>query len=83
MNPTQSTSLTESFTPPSSVTSTPSSGTNLGSLVMTARPEPLWGSSSRALARAYSSSMRGMTSVSMKRLMNVDFPVLTGPTTPM
>ena len=46
--PTQSTSRTDMWVPPSMVSSTASSGTNLGSAVITVRPEPLWGSSSRA-----------------------------------
>ena len=50
---------------------------------MMVRPEPLWGSSSRARSRRYTFSMLGMTMVSMNRLMKVDYPVRTGPTTPM
>ena len=61
---------------------TASSGTNFGSEVMIVLPEPLCGSSSLARSRAYSLSMFGMTIVSVKRLIKVDFPVLTGPTTP-
>ena len=60
-----------------------SSGTNFGSAVMMVFPEPLCGSSSRALALRYSLSIRGITMDSIKRLMNVDFPVRTGPTTPI
>ena len=74
---------TEKAPPPSMAISTASSGTNLGSAVITVRPEPLWGSSSRARWRRNSSSMLGMTMVSMNRLMKVDFPVRAGPTTPM
>ena len=62
---------------------TASSGTNFGSAVIMVLPEPLCGSSSRARSLAYSSSMFGMTSVSIKRFINVDLPVLTGPTTPI
>ena len=51
MYPTQSMSRTENVTPSSMRTSTASSGTNLGSAVMMVRPEPLWGSSSRARSR--------------------------------
>ena len=73
---------TENRAPPA-VICTASSGTNFGSLVMTVRPEPLWGSSSLARSRRYTSSMPGSTRVSMKRLMKVDLPVRTGPTTPI
>ena len=83
MYPTQSMSRTWKAPPPSMETVTASSGTNLGSAVMMVRPEPLWGSSSRARSRRYTFSMLGMTMVSMNRLMKVDFPVRTGPTTPM
>ena len=76
-------SRTEKAAPPSSVTWAASSGTNLGSAVMMVRPEPLWGSSSLARSRRYTLSMLGMTMVSMNRLIKVDFPVRTGPTTPM
>ena len=62
---------------------TASSGMNLGSVVMIVRPAADWGSSSVARSRANSLPMFGMTSVSIKRLMKVDFPVRTGPTTPM
>ena len=41
------------------------------------------GISSLALSREYPFSMFGRTNASIKRLINVDFPVLTGPTTPM
>ena len=51
--------------------------------VITTRPDPLWGSSSRARSLRYTFSMLGITWVSMKRLMKVDLPVRTGPTTPM
>ena len=76
-------SRTEKAAPFSMVICTASSGTNLGSAVMTVRPEPLCGSSSRARSRRYTFSMLGITRVSMKRLMKVDFPVRTGPTTPI
>ena len=46
-------------------------------------PEPLWGSSSRARFARSGSVMEGMTSISIIRLIRVDFPVRTGPTTPM
>ena len=76
-------SRTEKAAPSSICSSTASSGTNLGSAVMMVRPEPLWGSSSLARSRRYTLSMLGMTMVSMNRLIKVDFPVRTGPTTPM
>ena len=48
MYPTQSISRTENLAPSGSWIWAASSGTNLGSAVMMVRPEPLWGSSSRA-----------------------------------
>ena len=81
--PTQSTRRTEMSFPPSRESVTASSGTNFGSEVMIVFPEPLCGSSSLARSLAYSLSMRGITMVSIKRLIKVDFPVLTGPTTPI
>ena len=48
--PTQSMSRTDMETPSMSM-ATASSGTNFGSAVMMVRPEPLWGSSSRARSR--------------------------------
>ncbi len=83
MYPTQSISRTDAPAPPPRAMSTASSGTNFGSAVMIVRPEPDCGSSSRARSRRYSSSMFGRTRASMNRLINVDFPVRTGPTTPM
>ena len=68
---------------PGSAISTASLGTNAGFVVMIVRPEPLCGSSSCARARMCAFSMPGITSFSMNRLMNVDLPVLTGPTIPM
>ena len=58
-------------------------GTNLGSVVMIVLPDADSGSSSFVLAFPCSSSICGSTNTSMNRLINVDFPVLTGPTTPM
>ena len=46
-------------------------------------PDPLWGSSSLARAARLASEMLGMTRVSIIRLMSVDLPVRTGPTTPI
>ena len=54
----------------------------MGSAVMMVLPLPDWGSSSIARSRRYTLSMLGMTQVSMKRLINVLFPVRTGPSTP-
>ena len=83
MYPTQSMSRTENTPPSSMAISTASSGTNFGSAVITTRPEPLCGSSSRARSRIKLFSILGSTRVSINRLMNVDFPVRTGPTTPI
>ena len=82
MYPTQSTSLTEKCISSPRLISTASSGTNFGSEVIMVLPEPLCGNSSLALSLAYTSSMFGITSSSIKRLIKVDFPVRTGPTTP-
>src|SRR5699024_7038845 len=57
-------------------------GTNLGSVVMIVLPCALWGISSKQCFFSYSSVILGTTRFSMKRLINVDFPVLTAPTTP-
>ena len=82
MYPTQSTILTfMTALSPRSI-STASSGTNLGSVVMTVLPAADWGISSRARARSFSSRMFGITAASMNFLMNVDLPVRTGPMTP-
>ena len=64
-------------------TSTACSGMNLGSVVMMVRPAEDWGSSSMARSRWMPSGMWGMTTVSINFLIKVDFPVRTGPTTPM
>ena len=58
-------------------------GANFGSLVMLVLPDADWGSSYNVLALMCSSFIPGSTSTSMNRLINVDFPVLTGPTTPI
>jgi hypothetical protein len=49
---------------------------------MIVRPAPLCGSSSRILSLRLSPYILGNASSSMNRLMKVDLPVLTGPTTP-
>ena len=51
--------------------------------VMMVLPLPLWGSSSLARSFLYTFSIWGITCVSINRLIKVDFPVRTGPTTPM
>ena len=81
--PTESIIRTRSLAVPSGEISTASSGTNLGSEVIIVFPEPLWGSSSLARSRRWGSEMQGMTNSSMIRLINVDLPVRTGPTTPI
>ena len=80
--PTQSTILVFSLILSPKVISTASFGINLGSVVIIVLPEALCGNSSKALSLLYSLSMFGITSKSIKRLIKVDFPVLTGPTTP-
>ena len=81
--PTESIMRMRSRAVPSGLTSTASSGTNFGSAVIMVLPEPHWGSSSRARSARKGSSMAGITSSSMMRLISVDFPVRTGPTTPL
>ena len=76
-------SRTEKAAPPSSVTWAASSGRTIMTAEPKFVPEPLWGSSSRARSLRYTLSILGMIWVSMNRLMKVDFPVRTGPTTPM
>ena len=83
MYPRQSIIRTRKLTFGSSVMLTASSGINFGSVVMMVRPAADCGSSSAARLRRGSFSMRGSTIVSIKRLMKVDLPVRTGPTTPM
>src|SRR5699024_2620853 len=80
--PTQSTILTLKFILSFKVISTASLGTNLRSVVIIVLPEPLKGNSSLALSFLYLFSILGNTSNSINLLMKVDFPVLTGPTTP-
>ena len=82
MYPTQSMSRTWKEAVWSTDIFTASSGMNLGSVVMMVLPAADWGSSSVARSRRASLSMLGSTSVSMNRLMKVDLPVRTGPTTP-
>ena len=50
---------------------------------ITVRPEPDCGNSSVARARSTSPAMCGMTELSINFLIKVDFPLLTGPTTPI
>ena len=84
INPTQSTIFTRSevLQASSKEISTASSGMNFGSVVMTVFPCALCGISSLARSFSFSSMMLGITSVSMHLLINVDFPVRTGPTMP-
>ena len=81
--PTQSTMRTFMFSPPAVFRCAPRSGMNFGSAVITVLPLADCGSSSRARARASSSAMFGSTISSMNRLIKVDLPVRTGPTTPI
>ena len=83
MYPTQSIMRRRRRAASPSVSSTASSGMNFGSVVIIVRPPADWGSSSTARSRLASLGMLGMTSCSIKRLINVDFPERTGPTTPM
>ena len=80
--PTQSISLTRTLIPSTGQTSAASDGTNLGSVVIIVVPDALCGSSSFALFLSCSSVIDGITKRSINLLMNVDLPVLTGPTTP-
>ena len=70
------------FAVPSMLMVTACSGINFGSVVMMVRPAADWGSSSLARSFMYALSIWGITSVSMNRLIKVDLPVRTGPTTP-
>ena len=83
MYPTQSTILTFKDTESFNCITTPSAGTNFGSTVIIVFPEPLCGISSLVLSLLNSFSIFGNTNVSINFLINVDFPVLTGPTTPI
>ena len=83
MYPTQSIIRTWNMASSSTWTDTDCSGMNLGSVVMMVRPAADWGSSSMARSRSNPSGMWGMTMVSINFLMKVDFPVRTGPTTPI
>ncbi len=74
MKPTQSMSRTLNSAVSSIFTVTACSGINFGSVVMMVRPEADCGSSSTARSRAASSSMFGMTVVSINFLMKVDLP---------
>jgi len=73
--------FTEIHTP--KLISTASLGINLGSVVIIVLPLALCGNSSTALSFLNSFSIFGKTKSSINLLINVDFPVLTGPTTPM
>ena len=82
INPTQSMSRIWASIPSARRTWAASLGINFGSVVMMVFPAALWGSSSTVRALAGSSVISGSTSCSTNRLINVDFPVRTGPTTP-
>ena len=68
---------------PSGIKEMPSSGTNFGSVVVTVFPDADCGISSIARVRSFSSVILGKTAASINFLIKVDFPVRTGPTTPM
>ena len=81
--PTQSTILALNFAEFPICTSTASSGMNLGSVVMIVLPAEDCGSSSMARFLSSESDILGITKVSINFFIKVDFPVLTGPTTPI
>ena len=81
--PTQSIILTLKEAVSSRSISIASSGMNFGSVVMMVRPAADWGISSVARSTLYLLLIFGITSVSINCLMKVDFPVLTGPMTPI
>ena len=83
MYPTQSISLTFIFRLSAILSSTASSGMNLGSVVIMVLPAADCGNSSIARSLTYGSPILGITSVSIKRFIKVDLPDLTGPTTPI
>ena len=82
INPTQSIRRTFTFTPSTGHITGATPGINFGSVVVIVLPEPLCGSSSIVRFLTFSFSIAGMTQRSINRFINVDFPVLTGPTTP-
>ncbi len=81
--PTQSMSRTEMAISPATWMSAASLGMNLGSVVITVMPAADCGNSSLARSKLYTSDILGSTNTSIKRLINVDLPVRTGPTTPI
>ena len=83
MYPTQSIMRTLSLAFCSNSMLTASSGINFGSVVMMVLPAADCGSSSTARSLTNSPSMFGITKSSINRLIKVDFPVRTGPTTPI
>ena len=80
--PTQSISRTFAFLSSPRSTDTASFGINLGSTVVIIFPEPLNGSWSLTSFCIFS-SIPGKATSSINLRINVDFPVRTGPTTPM
>ena len=83
MYPTQSISLTLKDILSSMFISIAFSGTNFGSVVIIVLPAADCGISSTALSFLNLVSILGTTKFSIIFFMKVDFPVLTGPTTPM
>ena len=83
INPTQSISRTLISLWSASIMLAASCGMNFGSVVIIVLPAADCGSSSSARLLAFSSSIFGNTNKSINRLINVDFPVRTGPTTPI
>ena len=83
MNPTQSIRRILTDILSSTLTTGASLGINLGSVVVIVLPAPLIGSSSIVRFLTCSFSISGITAKSINLFINVDLPVLTGPTTPM
>ena len=83
MKPTQSMRRIFTSTSSDSWMDAASFGTNFGSVVMIVVPDADCGSSSLVRSLLFSSVMLGRTSKSINRLIKVDLPVRTGPTTPI
>ena len=80
--PTQSIRRMRTFCSSPNGTSIASFGINFGSTVVISFPDPLSGSWSRTSA-CFAGSISGSATSSINLRINVDFPVRTGPTTPM
>ncbi len=80
--PTQSTRRILAISCPEKWMVTASFGTNFGSVVIIVLPSADCGSSSIVRSFSLSSFISGNTTSSINRLIKVDFPVRTGPTTP-